>query len=83
MHRLPEANAALTRAIEENQLDWPSGIARTYGFRGDRDEAMTWFERAYQARDADLVYIKDDPLLRNLAADPRYKVFLRKMNLPE
>jgi TolB-like protein/Flp pilus assembly protein TadD len=83
MHRLTEADAALTRAIEENQLDWPSGIARTYAFRGDRDQAMTWFERAYQARDADLVYIKGDPLLGGLAADPRYKAFLRKMNLPE
>jgi adenylate cyclase len=83
MHRLAEADAALRRAIEENQLDWPSAIARSYAFRGDRDQAMTWFEKAYQARDADLVYIKGDPLLRGLVADPRYKAFLRKMNLPE
>jgi adenylate cyclase len=83
MHRLAEADAALRRAIEENQLYWPSGIARAYAFRGDRDQAMTWFEKALQARDADLVYTKGDPLLRNLVADPRYKAFLRKMNLPE
>jgi hypothetical protein len=30
-----------------------------------------------------LFMIKDDPLFRNLEADPRYKAFLRKMNLPE
>jgi len=27
--------------------------------------------------------MKSDPMLRNLDSDPRYKAFLRKMNLPE
>jgi hypothetical protein len=27
--------------------------------------------------------IKSDPFLRNLESGPRYKAFLRKMNLPE
>jgi hypothetical protein len=27
--------------------------------------------------------MKDDPLFKNLESDPRYKAFLRKMNLPE
>lgn len=35
------------------------------------------------ARDEDLYVIKGDPLLKNLEGDPRYKAFLRKMNLPE
>jgi hypothetical protein len=30
-----------------------------------------------------LYIIKDDPLFKNLEGDPRYKTFLRKMNLPE
>jgi hypothetical protein len=28
-------------------------------------------------------FLKVDPLLRNLRGDPRYKVLLRKMNLPD
>jgi TolB-like protein len=40
-------------------------------------------ERAYQQRDIDLYFIKGDPLLKNLEGEPRYKAFLRKMNLPE
>ena len=44
---------------------------------------MEWLERAYKFRDEDLYWIKDDPLLKNLESDPRYKAFLRKMNLPE
>ena len=35
------------------------------------------------AEAAGLYFIKVDPLLKNLEADPRYKAFLRKMNLPE
>jgi hypothetical protein len=62
---------------------WPSGIARAYAFRGDRDQAMVWLERAYEARDGDMFFIKGDPQLRSLESDPRYKAFLRKMNLPE
>lgn len=34
-------------------------------------------------RDLDLCFIKGDPLLKNLEGDPRYKAFLRKLNLPE
>jgi hypothetical protein len=30
-----------------------------------------------------LYLIKGDPFFKNLDGDPRYKAFLRKMNLPE
>ena len=83
MHRQVESNAALEKAIEVNRIDWPSGIARAYAFRGDRDQAMVWLERAYEARDGDMFFIKGDPQLQSLESDPRYRAFLRKMNLPE
>jgi adenylate cyclase len=51
-------------------------------FRGEADEAFRWIDRAYGQRDAGLYLIKIDPLLRKIEADPRYKAFLRKMNLP-
>lgn len=78
-----ESDAALTRAIEENAEEWPSAIARVYAFRGERDQAMKWLERAYSVKDEDLYFIKDDPLMRNLEGDSRYAAFLRKMHLPE
>jgi TolB-like protein/Tfp pilus assembly protein PilF len=83
MHRYAESDTALKKAIELNRLDWPSGIARAYALRGEADQAMVWLERAYEARDQDLFFIKGDPQLRKLESDPRYKAFLRKMNLPE
>jgi TolB-like protein/Flp pilus assembly protein TadD len=82
MGRSPEADAALKRLIETSN-DWPYEIARVYAFRGDRDSAFAWLDRAYQQHNIDLYYIKGDPLFRNLYGDPRYKAFLHTMNLPE
>ncbi len=57
-------------------------VAMTYANRGDHDRALQWLERAYQQKDAALVEIVGEHLFQNLADDPRFKAFLRKMNLP-
>lgn len=80
--RKAESDAQLAEAIRQNHSDWPQGIASVYAFRGEKDQAFEWLDRAYEARDH-LYYLKGDPLLKNLEGDPRYKAFLRKMNLPE
>jgi hypothetical protein len=38
-------------------------------------------ENAYQTKDGWLVFLKGDPLLKNLVDDNRYKTFMKKMNL--
>ena len=81
--RKAESDAQLAEAIRHNGPSWPSEIARVYAFRGEKDRAFEWLERAYDARDQDLYFIKGDPLLKKLEGDPRYKAFLRKMNLSE
>ena len=60
-----------------------SGIAEVYAFRGQSDEAMHWLERAYAQKDPAMYYVKADPQLDSLAGDPRFKAFLRKLNLPK
>jgi tetratricopeptide (TPR) repeat protein len=82
MGRKADSDAALN-AMERNKSYLPSDFARVHAFRGDLDRAMNYLEKAYETRDLDLWYIKDDPLVKNLEGDPRYKAFLRKMNLPE
>src|SRR5882724_5396209 len=81
--RKSESDSQLAEAIRHNGTSWPSEIARVYAFRGEKDRAFEWLNRAYEMRDEDLYFIKGDPLFKNLEADPRYKAFLRKMNLPE
>ena len=78
-----QANAALNQAELVGADDMPVEIAEAYALRGNADRAFEWLDRAYAKKDSDLYYVKGDPLLRNLKRDPRFKAFLRKMNLPE
>ena len=81
--RKTESDAALARAIKEHADLFAFEIAAAYAFRGESDSAMHWLERAYTQKDSGLVYVKVDLPLKNLEGDPRFKAFLRKMNLPE
>jgi tetratricopeptide (TPR) repeat protein len=82
-HHKSDSDAALARAIKQNANDWASAIALVYAFRGESNKALEWLDRAYAQHDEELYLIKGDPQLRSLESDPRYKAFLRKMNLPE
>ena len=63
-------------------------IARIYAWRGDRDGAFEWLDRAYKQRGGRGVSrlhfrdVKHNPALRNIRDDPRYTALLRKMKLP-
>ena len=81
--RKADSDAALAGMLQKDAEGNASGIAEVYAFRGQTDEAMHWLERAYAQKDAYLYSVKRDSLLKNLENDPRYKAFLRKMNLPE
>lgn len=58
-------------------------IAKVHAVRGEIDQAFEWLDKAFASKDPDLWLFKGHVLLKNLEADPRYKAFLRKMNLPE
>jgi TolB-like protein len=89
---LPLALDALGRQIEANrelaiaESKWSAmayQISYVYAARNDIDRAMYWLEQAHELHDSGLLSMKNDPMLRNLEHDPRYKAFIRKMNLPE
>ena len=81
--RRTESDEALQAQIVHWAATCAICVARTYAYRGDRDSAFEWLERAYQQKDTSLTQITGDPLLKNLESDPRYSAFLKKMNLPE
>ena len=60
----------------------PIFVALTYAYRGDHDRALNG-SIALTSRKTCSGDIVGDPLFKSLANDPRYKAFLRKMNLPE
>ena len=77
--RTKESDAYLTEFIDKFQAGY--FIAEIYAFRGEKDKAFEWLDRAYAARQAGLVNLKGDPLLKSLERDPRYAALLKKMRL--
>src|SRR3989440_9823388 len=81
--RVQESDAALTELIK-NEADLAAfQIAEAYAYRGDKDKAFEWLERARRQRDPGLGVLRKDPLLENLRNDPRWDAFLRKMGLAD
>jgi Tfp pilus assembly protein PilF len=78
-----EADEALKALATKFSATSAYFVAMTYAYRNDRDLALQWLDRAYKQKDASLAEIVGEPLFKNLANDPRYKAFRRKMNLPE
>ena len=76
-----ESQQALDEIIRTEAGDEAYQIAEIYASRGEKDQAFTWLDRAYAQHDGGLTAVKVDRLLQSLRADPRYTVFLRKMNL--
>ena len=81
--RKADSDAHLAALVREHAANAAFQIAELHAYRSEADEAFRWLDRAYAQKDSGLYLIKGDLLLKNLEPDPRYKAFLRKMNLPE
>jgi tetratricopeptide (TPR) repeat protein len=57
-------------------------IALVYAGLAQKDEAFTWLERAYEAHDKGLTYLKIDPCVDPLRSDPRFADLLKRVGLP-
>jgi TolB-like protein/Tfp pilus assembly protein PilF len=79
--RKADSDAALAESIKRTTV-FPSGVAGVYAYRRENDEAFKWIDRAYAQKDSLLTRIKFSLEFDNLHDDPRYKAFLKKMNLP-
>ena len=80
--RKKESDLALSELIAKYHTNDAYEIAEVYAFRNQSDEAFEWLDRAYAQRDSGLIGTKVEPLLGNLHKDPRFAVFLKKLNLP-
>ena len=57
-------------------------VAQVHAWRGEKDLAFNWLDRAYAQRDAGLTLLLGDPMLDSLRGDPRLTVLLHKLQLP-
>ena len=83
LRRKADSDEALAQMLKDQAKHNPFYIAQVYAFRGESDEAFKWLDRAYEQKDLSLSHIKGDVPFKTLEGDPRYKTFLKKMNLPE
>ena len=80
---MKESEAALNELIKNDGETAAYQIAEAYAYRGDKDRAFEWLERARRQRDPGLAGLRRDPLLENLRVDPRWNAFLHTMGLAD
>ena len=76
------ADAALADLVAKAREGFAYQIAEGYAVRGEEDKAFEWLQIAFDDRDAGMLSLLADPLMRSLHDDPRYKSFLAKLGLP-
>ena len=78
-----EAEEALKRLVSEYGTQNPIWIAEAYSWRGQKDEAFEWLEKAFMQGDFGLSYMLGNNVYYSLTGDPRWVGLLKKMNLLE
>jgi serine/threonine-protein kinase len=80
--------AAMIRAAEKliersrSRFVKPNHMVHLFTTAGDIDRAIEWLERSYAIRDHEIAYVTTYWLTDDLKSDPRFRAFLKKMNLP-
>ncbi len=77
-----KSQAGLDALLARHAHDGAYQIASVYAWRGEKDRAFEWLERARVQHDGGLTLINMDPTLRSLRGDARFDEMLKKLNLP-
>jgi TolB-like protein/Tfp pilus assembly protein PilF len=80
--RAEDSQRTLDALIAEYASTNAYQVAEVYAWRGQRDAAFAWLERAHAQHDGTLVQLKFDPLLAKLHSDQRFAAMVKKMGLP-
>ena len=80
-----EAKKILEKLMDRSKKQYvPSyWIAMIYVGLGDKDQALTWLERAFQERSSWLVWAKVEPRFDTIRRNPRFNSLLLRMRLSQ
>ncbi len=80
LERVDEARATIDtlNSISATRYVPPAAIAIVYAGLGDREKIFEWLERAYEARDVNLIFLPVDPRWDPYRADPRFSALLQR-----
>jgi tetratricopeptide (TPR) repeat protein len=68
------------RLEQQIGAEWAYGYAVAFAGIGDKEQALTWLERSYQAKEYwGLSQIKVDPLLASLRGEPRFEILANQI----
>ncbi len=75
------------QALDELKAKYAAGftyqIAQVHAWRGEKDAAFEWLDRAYAEHDTGMPRLRGDPVFAKLRDDPRYAALIAKMGYPE
>ncbi len=57
----------------------PWQVATLYTRAGMKEEALDWFEKAYDSHDPNMPYLSVDPIFDELRSHPRFEAILKRM----
>ncbi len=77
------SDSAVVRLIDIGATEAAYQIAEVYGVRGEADKVFEWLEKAYRNHDAGITSLLGDPSFGSVLNDPRWPVFLEKLQLAE
>ena len=83
MGKIEETRQLLNELLERSEQQYlpPTSIAALYFILGENDEGFIWLDKAYEARDYWLAFLKIEPNLNRPSDDPRYQEMLKKIGL--
>ena len=67
------------RELSEERYVTPYAFALIYAAMGEKDQAISWLQDAYEQRVSDLIFLKVDPFLDKLRTDSRFTDLLEKV----
>ena len=82
-----ESLDSLLNQLEERYDKGMSGspawfTALYYSSIGDRENAFFWLQKSYDKHEVELIWLREEPALRPLRADKRYKRLYKKVGFP-
>ena len=82
--RRAEALGIVEKLTERSRHQYvpPATVAIVFSGLGDRDQALTWLEKANEERDPWVTGLKAEPRFDSLRSDPRFQDLMRRVGLP-
>jgi adenylate cyclase len=79
--RSQESEASLRGLERSNPPLWV--LASVYAEQGEHEKAIDLLEQSFARHEVGLCWVKTMTRLRSIASEPRFRMLLRRMNLPE